>query len=292
MTAALTSIPVGDPGEGPYGVAATDDGAVWFTLVHGGRVGRRGADGSIAFLALGEGAQPSVVAAATASTVWVTDTTGNRLLHLGPGPALIGEIAVPTPDAQPFGVVALDDGTAWFTELGADALGRVDILGRVDEFPVGREGAFVSMLAADGDSIWFTLNAAAALGHVRGGDAAIGFTDLPAGSGPVGVAVAEDGAVWAALIQAGALVRRTRDGALTTVGLGEGSRPHAVAADRDGGVWASLWGVDALAHVTAAGAVTVHPLPAGVQEPHGIAVARDGSVWSAAESGALVHVAG
>ncbi|WP_348786542.1 virginiamycin B lyase [Leifsonia sp. NPDC080035] len=290
MSAAPQSIPVGEPGEGPYGVAATADGAVWFTLVHGGRVGRRDADGSVAFLALGEGSQPSVVAPATESTVWVTDTTGDRLLHVGPEPALIGEIPVPTADAQPFGVVAPGDGTAWFTELGADALGRVDILGRVDEFPVGRPGSFVSMVAASGDDIWFTLNAAASLGQVRGGDAAIEFTELPEGSGPVGLAVAEDGAVWVALINAGALARRGRDGTVAIVPLGEGSRPHAVAPDANGGVWASLWGADALAHVTADGGVTIHPLPGGVDEPHGIAVAADGSVWSAAESGALVVI--
>lgn len=297
---------VGLEGEGPYAVAVTEDGAVWFTLVHGGRVGRLAPDGSVSYLALGEGAQPSQLAAATEAAVWVTDTTGGRLLLLGPGaegsgaegsgsegsgaePVVLSEARVPTPDAQPFGVVAPGDGTTWFTELGADALGRVDILGRVEEFPVGREGAFVSMIAASGDSLWFTLNAADALGHVRGGDAAVVFTELPPGSGPVGIAVAEDGAVWAALIHADALARLGRDGTLTTVPLGEGAKPHAVAADAEGGVWASLWGANALAHVDAAGSLRTLPLPGGTQEPHGIAVATDGTVWTAAESGQLVR---
>lgn len=283
-------VPVGEAGEGPYAVAATEDGAVWFTLVHGGRVGRREADGTVAYLALGEGAQPGGIAAATESTVWVADTAGGRLLLLGPGPRILSEVAVPTPGAQPFGVVALDDGTAWFTELGADALGRIGILGGVDEFPVGRRDAMVSMIAASGDSLWFTMNATDALGHVRGGDAAVAVTELPAGSGPVGIAVAEDGAVWAALIRADALARVARDGAVSIVGLPEGAKPHAVAADRDGGVWASLWGANALAHATAAGETSIHPLPDGVAEPHGLAVAPDGTVWLALESGALVRV--
>lgn len=287
MSAEVGIVAVGEPGEGPYAVAATDDGAVWFTLVHGGRVGRRDADGALTYLSLGEGAQPSCVAAATESTVWVTDTTGDRLVLLGPGPSVLSEIALPTAGAQPFGVVALDDGTAWFTELGGNALGRVGILGGVDEFPVSPSDAMVSMIAASGDSLWFSMNAADALGHVRGGDAAIAVTELPAGSGPVGVTVAEDGAVWAALIRADALARVAKDGTVGVVQLREGAKPHAVAPDRDGGVWASLWGANALAHVSSAGQTTLHPLPPSVSEPHGLSVARDGAVWAALESGAL-----
>lgn len=289
----ISEHPVGESGDGPYGVAVTRDGGVWFTLVHGGRVGRLAPDGSVAYLALGADAQPSLLAAATESTVWVTDSTGNRLVHVGVRDAqlaLLGEVAVPTPDAQPFGVIALDDGTAWFTELGADALGRIDILGRVDEFPLGRDGAFVSMIATSGDSIWFTLNAAGLVGHVRGGDAAIAFTELPGDpSGPVGIAVAADGAVWVALILGDALARIRRDGTVTEVPLPAGAKPHAVAADSDGGVWATLWGTDQLAQVTADGRVTLHDLPTTGSEPHGLAVAADGSVWVALESGALAH---
>jgi virginiamycin B lyase len=287
--------PVGEPGEGPYGVAVTRDGAVWFTLVHGGRVGRRSPDGELVYLSLGEGSQPSLLTAATGSTVWVTDTTGNRLLHLTPdgaaGLAVLGTITVPTPDAQPFGVVALDDGTAWFTELGADALGRVDILGRVEEFPVGREGSDVSMIAASGDSLWFTLNAANAVGHVRGGDAAIAFTELPRiPSGPVGIAVAENGAVWVAQILADALGRIARDGTLAEFPLEPGAKPHAVAADPRGGVWVTLWGANQVAHVNDDGDVTAYDLPVPESEPHGLAVAEDGTVWVALESGALAEV--
>jgi virginiamycin B lyase len=286
---------VGEPDEGPYGVAVTRDGAVWFTLVHGGRVGRRDGDGSVAYASLGEGSQPSQLAAATESSVWVTDTTGNRLVHLGSASngtiAELGSVDVPTPDAQPFGVVSLDDGTAWFTELGADALGRIDILGRVDEFPVGREGSYVSMIAAAGDSLWFTLNAANAVGHVRGGDSAIAFTELPRiPSGPVGIAVAENGVIWVAEILADTIARISRRGELTEFALGQGAKPHAVAADPDTGVWVTLWGANQVAHIADDGTISAHDLPTADSEPHGIAVAADGTVWVALETGALAEL--
>ncbi|HEV7185917.1 MAG TPA: virginiamycin B lyase, partial [Leifsonia sp.] len=173
---------------------------------------------------------------------------------------------------------------------GADALGRIDILGRVDEFPVAREGSSVSMIATSGDSLWFTLNAAGAVGHVRGGDAAIAFTELPRiPSGPVGIAVAENGAVWVAQILADSLARIARNGTLTEFALEAGAKPHALAADPNGGVWATLWGSDQLAHVTDDGELTTHDLPPAQSEPHGLAVAPGGSVWVALESGALAE---
>jgi virginiamycin B lyase len=148
-----------------------------------------------------------------------------------------------------------------------------------------------SMIAASGDSLWFTMNSAGAVGHVRGGDSAIAVTELPRQpSGPVGIAVAADGSVWVAQILADALARIGRDGTITEVDLPEGAKPHAVAPAADGGIWATLWGTDQLARVDAEGGLTLHPLPDGESEPHGIAVAADGTVWVAMESGVLVQL--
>lgn len=290
--------PVAAPGDGPgedgtggdglVALAATRDGAVWFTLVEGGRVGRRDADGTVAFLDLGAGSSPLGVAAATESTVWVVDRTGDRVLHLGADLRVIGQVST-SADALPAFVVTLPDGTAWFTETFGQALGRIDILGRVEEFPVGAEGG-PSGVAASGDSIWFSLQGRCpALGHVRGGDAAIEFVDLPLGSGPVGVAVDDDGAVWTALHAADALARVARDRTVTVLPLDDGSNPYAVVADEHGGVWASLWGADALVQVAASGETERVELPAG-SGPRGLAIAPDGTVWAALVSGALARV--
>lgn len=298
-SAAVELIQVGEPGDGPegdglVGVAATDDGAVWFTFSESGKVGRRAPDGGLAFLELGPGTQPVGIRAATEDTVWAVDRTRDRLLHLGAGVGdsgvhVVGETGVPTAGALPLDVVTLPDGTTWFTEAFGDALGRIDILGRVEEYPVGSEGA-PSGIAASGDSVWFSLQGhRPALGHVRGGDAAIEFVELPLGSGPLGVAVAEDGAVWTALHAADALARVARDRAVTLLPLEEGAAPFTVASSPDGSVWASLWGAGALLRIAPNGAEHRIALPED-SGPRGLTVAPDGTLWAALVSGHLARV--
>lgn len=271
------------------GVAATDDGAVWFTMPASGRVGRLRPDGDFAILDLDAAATPIGVTAATESTVWVVDSTGGRLLYFGSDTLVEREAATPTADAHPLSAVTLPDGTTWFTEQFGQALGRIDILGRVEEFRVGAEGG-PSGITASGDNVWFSLQGhQPALGHVRGGDAAIELIGLPVGSGPIGVAVAEDGAVWTALHAADALARVARDRTVTVIPLDEGAGPYAVVPDGSDGVWASLWGSDALVRVTASGDTERVDLPEGAG-PRGLAVAPDGAVWAALVSGALARV--
>lgn len=289
--------------EGPYGVAVTPDGAVWCTLVHAGAVLRMLPGGAMQRLQLepagdADRAQPSQLAVADENSVWVTDTTGGRVLLLGPdaaGEASVKlEVAVPTEGAEPYGITVQHDGTVWFTELGQDALGRIDILGAVTEFGSGTDEGFVSMIASAGDSLWFTANQANAIGYVRGGDSAPVLFEIPMpNAGPVGITTAPDGSAWFVEILAGKVARVDRNGRFTEHPLpwSEG-KPHAIVADprEAGGFWFTLWGANQLGHITPSGEIEVLDLSDEHSEPHGLAVAPDGTIWVAMESGALLAV--
>ena len=282
---------IADAHAGPSGVAATRDGAVWTTLIRGAAVVRRDPDGSFATIPLGDGSEPSLLTAATEDSVWVTDTAGNRILRVGPE-GIRGSTAVPTPGARPFGIAAAASGEVWFTEMGADALGRIGILGHVDEFTAGADGGMVSMVACEGESVWFTLNQADAIGYIRGGNSAVTVVRLPThGAAPVGITVATDGAAWFTEIGAGQIGRVDRDGTVTEFPLPDRSgKPHAIAADPTGGCWFTLWGSNQVGFIDADGRIELTGLPTPASEPHGLAVAADGGVWVALETGYLAEL--
>jgi virginiamycin B lyase len=275
----------------PYGVAVTDDGAVWVTLIRGSAVVRRDVDGSFELIPLGEGSEPSLPAVATEDSVWVTDAALNRIVRVGPE-GVRAEIAMPTAGARPFGIASADSGEVWFTEMTTDSIGRIDILGRVAEFTAGVEHGTPSMIASSGESVWFTLNAANAVGYIRGGNSAVALTQLPThGAGPVGITVATDGAAWFTEIAAGKIGRIDRNGELTEYDLPDReSKPHAIVANPDGGCWFTLWGSNQVGFIAADGTLAVTDLPTPHSEPHGLAVAHDGTVWIALETGFLAEL--
>jgi virginiamycin B lyase len=284
-----------DPADGgPYSVAVTSDGAVWCSLVHAGAVLRRDPDGSVVVLPLGDSSQPAQVAAAGSDSVLVADMAANAVLLVGPT-GVLRRTDAPSPGAQPYGVTSLHDGTAWFTEMGNDSLGRIGILGGVAEFATGTLDGVVSMVAASGDSLWFTANQANVVGYVRGADAVPALFPLPTSeAGPVGIVVGDDGAAWFTEILAGQIGRVDRGGRVVEHPLPDRhSKPHAIVRDArpDAGCWFTLWGSNELGHVTLDGAFSFVSLAeTGHEEPHGLAVGVDGTVWVAMETGALVAV--
>jgi len=287
---------VADAASGTYSVACTGDGAVWVSMVHAGAVVRLAPGTREALrLELGDGAQPSQVAAAGHDSVWITDTARDQVLLVGPE-GVVRSFAAPTAGVQPFGIAAVHDGSAWFTGMGNDSLGRIGILGEVTEFAAGTSDGLVSMIAASGDSLWFTANRANAIGYVRGGDSAPVLMTLPTpDAGPVGITVGDGGAAWVCEILAGAIGRVDRRGSVTEYALPDRTaKPHAIVADpAGGGCWFTLWGSDQLGRIGLDG-VFAEPFidltPSGHTEPHGLAVDRDGTVWVAMESGAVLAV--
>jgi len=112
--------------------------------------------------------------------------------------------------------------------------------------------------------------------------------EVPAGSHPHDVAVAEDGTVWYTAQGSGELGRLTPEtGDVEEIALGEGSRPHGVTLGPGGDVWITDGGLNAIVHVNASmSEVQTFPLPTGVDANLNTAVLDgDGTVWFTGQSG-------
>jgi virginiamycin B lyase len=112
--------------------------------------------------------------------------------------------------------------------------------------------------------------------------------DVPAGSRPHDVAVADDGTVWYTAQASGQLGRLTPEsGEVEETALGEGSRPHGVIIGPDGAPWVTDGGLNAIVRVDpSTSEVQTFPLPtdqdANLNTP---AFDQDGTLWFTGQSG-------
>lgn len=276
---------VSEPDAGPYALTGGPDGALWFTLVHQGAIGRRAADGGITVHPVG--ARPTVIAQGPDGALWFTEYGTHRIGRITVD-GTASSYAPPTADGGPYGIAAGPDGAMWFTLSGADRIGRITMDGDITEYPA--PGAFPSALAAGPDgALWFTLNQGNAIGRITM-DGLTTVHPLPTeAAAPVGIAQGADGALWFTEIGAGQIGRITVDGTVTEYPLPDReARPHAITHGPDGALWFTEWGRGGVGRITTDGRITAYDLPRADCEPHGIA-AYDGALWCALETGSLAR---
>ena len=144
----------------------------------------------------------------------------------------------PGKSLEPLGIAAAPDGSAWYTDIAAGVVSRMTPAGEVASFaidtPIVRLGRLA--VAPDG-AAWFA--EAIRLQHhpAEGRRAHPPRFESPPG-GPYGVAVADDGTVWATLQAGNQLLRITPDGAIEAFNLPRRRPcPTDIAIAPDGAVW-------------------------------------------------------
>jgi virginiamycin B lyase len=105
------------------------------------------------------------------------------------------------------------------------------------------------------------------------------FTEfpLPLGSGPDGITVGFDGALWLTLNSAAKIGRITVAGAYTEYPLPLGFRPGDITRGPDGRLWFTESEANRIGAITMDGVISEYALPAG-SDPSGIA-ASDAALW-------------
>ena len=208
--------------------------------------------------------------------------TGLGLLswRLGPwAPPGFAEQPLPTGGGVPAALALAPDGAVWFTLDNANAIGVLRG-GRIQRILKGRENLEPLGLAVAPDGgVWFTDAVAEAIGHLAP-DGTLESFPLPTGITQFGrLAVARDGAVWAAESWSNKLIR-LQDGGFTPYPLSSANAaPFGIAADPDGGIWATLQVANKLVHVDANGEASEVEPPTRSSGPSDVAVDPSGAVW-------------
>jgi len=188
----------------PLGIAAGNDGVVWF-----GAVGTIGSiiNGSVSVLLLPNAAQPLEMAADVDGSVWFVEYPMNKIGHVKPSIAIIGfdrpftDVATAPACCLPVSITRGSDGAMWFALDQGDAIARL-ANGNVTTFTPGP--AAIRTVAAGDNRIWY---ATEALNH----PAQIGSISVDGVPGPVvtlprevarvmSMTVAADGDVWATML--------------------------------------------------------------------------------------------
>lgn len=195
----------------------------------------------------------------------------------------------------PRGIIAGPDGAMWFTEAGADQIGRITADGTIIEYPLPSRNqvhAFPDGIALGPDgAIWFAETLYGALGRIDVATKAITEHPVePRGAAGAGLlAKGSDGAFWFGGWDA-SLGRMTTAGKTSVFPLSpKAQQVNALIAGPDGRLWVADDRSAAVHRVTTKGAVsqllTVPGVPARDWEAlGGLASGNDGSVWLATPS--------
>jgi sugar lactone lactonase YvrE len=153
--------------------------------------------------------------------------------------------SVPTTESFLSGITVGHDGALWFTEFGANQIGRVTIAGVFTEYQLLTANSGPSAIASGPDgALWFTESGANQIGRITTAGA---ITEFP----------------------------------LPTAF----SRPSGIAAGPDGALWFTEFDGNQVGRITTAGVVTEYPVPTPLSSPSAITAGHDGSLWYAAYDG-------
>jgi streptogramin lyase len=139
----------------PHSIVAGPDGALWFTDVGPGAIGRITTSGAIAEFPVSQSTFLADIAVGPDRALWFADfggqigriTTSGAVTNLFPAPRNLG----------PISITAGTDGALWFGDGNTPSIGRVTTIGQFSDYPLPSGPYFPGAVIAGPDGgIWFT----------------------------------------------------------------------------------------------------------------------------------------
>jgi virginiamycin B lyase len=226
---------------------------------------------------------PVGIAVAKDGTVWFTLESSDAIGLFRNGQ--IQKLPKGTESVEPLGLAVDAGGRAWYTEAPRQRISRASADGSIISFGLSTPVARLGRLAVgpDGD-VWFAEPSLVSVTHLRDGRltrhvVAPLTPTAPLDAAPFGIAVAQDGTVWATLQNANKLLRISPEGEKTTFdvptrrsGLGD------IAVDAGGAVWFLEITANKIGRF-AGGRFEEFAVPTPGAGLTALAVAPDGAAW-------------
>ncbi len=233
-------------------------------------------------------------------TANVTNSSGNGTIGVPPA-VTITQWQLPTTSADPAGITAGSDGALWFTECGANTIGRIPTTAPtpnpantatpnpdISEYPIPTANAVPYGITSGPDgALWFTESQTAAVARIPTDatpNSGAQITEYPSASltTPQGIATGPDGNLWVANFGVASVATISPAGqVLALLATGSSSTPLHLVTGPDGAIWFTDPCAGAIGRIKG-GALTEESIPASVNpypEPIGIAVGSDGNIW-------------
>jgi virginiamycin B lyase len=230
------------------------------------------------------GTGPHDVAPALDGGVWYTAQDTGELGWLDPSTGETRHTDLGSGSA-PHGVIVDDEGTAWVTDGGLNAIVAVDPTGQevtVHPLPDDRPDANLNTASFDGNGLlWFT-GQNGVYGSFDPSTNQMTVYDSPEGEGPYGMTTTPDGVVYYASLAGSHIARIETDGSATVI---EPPTPEQGArrvwSDSEGRIWVSEWNSGQLSRYTPnSGSWDTWLLPGDDPETYAVFVDDTDTVWA------------
>jgi virginiamycin B lyase len=191
-------------GTGPHNLIVGADGIVWYAGNRGGYIGRHDPKTGITEQIQMPGAQArdphTLVFDAGERHIWFTVQWGNFVGRLRLSDSAIDLIAVPIPDARPYGIIVAPNGRPWVALLGTNKLAAIDpatLALRLYTLP-NEDAAPRRLVATRDGQIYYVDYSRGYLGHLDPDTEATREWAAPSGasSGPYAMAVDHMDRIW------------------------------------------------------------------------------------------------
>lgn len=280
-----------------------DKGWLWFTELHGNKVGALHIDSK----KFREYPLPTPISMPTGlardrdGIFWVTQFRANKLARLDAESGRVEEYALPSDSALPAGVVVDEMNQVWFTQLGGNAISHFNKeTKKFEDYPLPRpESGPLHIIADKKGSLWISASEERGNYLARFDLASRKFEvfDLPTvNASPVGM-LADEQSIWVAEGGVGKLARfyiqekRWEEYTIPN----ERSEPVKLAKDRLGRIWltdggglGSAGGNCLIVFDPAQKKFNFVRLQRRAAKPMGIIMASDGNIWFTQQGANLI----